>query len=119
MSMVSEFLTLTCTIRRKTIGIDATSGTNSYTWANQATSVPCSIQVDRRYQAQRAYRETSIVEFRVYFEPGVDVKVGDRLTSIDEYSGDAFEVTAIGTSDVGNSEYTKVTAILKRGGGTQ
>jgi hypothetical protein len=119
MSLITEFLTLTCTIRRKTIGISSTSGGNTYTWADASTSVPCSVQVDKRLQAQRDYREDAIVECRVYFESGVDVKVGDRLTSIAEYSGDAFEVTAIGSSDVGNSEYTKITAVLKRGGGTQ
>lgn len=126
MSMVTEFLTLTVTIRRKTIGVSSTSGGNTYTWANAATLVPCSIQVDRRSQAQRFYREDAIIEFRVYFESGTDVAVGDRIQTIVDtvsgstlYSGDAFEVTSLGSNDVHNSEYTKVTAILKKGGGTQ
>jgi len=118
MSEVTEFLTLTCTIRRKTIAI-GTSGTNSYTWASPYTSVPCSIQVDNRYQAQRATRENTAVDYRVYFEDGVDCKVGDRLISIAEYSGQHFEVFSIGSTDVGNAEYTKIMAHLRAGGGTQ
>lgn len=126
MSLITEFLTLTCTIRRKTIGISSTSGGNTYTWASASTSVPCSVQVDKRLQAQRDYRENTIVEVRVYFEDGVSVLVGDRLQDITDsktgttmFSGNQLEVTAIGSSDVGNSEYTKVTAVYKAGGGTQ
>jgi hypothetical protein len=121
MSEVTEFLTLSCSIRRKTIGKSSSTGTNSYTWADAATSVPCSIQVDSRFQAQRAMRENTAVDYRVYFEPGISTPplVGDRLTSISEYSGQHFEVVSIGSTDVGNSEYTKIIAHLRRGGGTQ
>ena len=118
-------LTLTCTIRRKTIAIDSTTQTNSYTWADASTAVPCSIQVDSRYQAQRAMRENTAVDYRVYFEPGVSVLVGDHLqTFVDgsgttQYSGMYFEVFSIGSPDVLNSEYTKIIAHLRGGGGTQ
>jgi len=125
MSEVTEFLTLTCTIRRKTIAISSTSGTNSYTWANASTSVPCSVQVDSRYQAQRAMRENGAIDYRVYFEPGTDVAVGDRLTSVTDgtgtavFSGQHFEVFSPANGDVYNGEYSKVMAHLRAGGGTQ
>lgn len=115
---VAALLVDSCTVRRKTSSVSASSGAPTTSWSNAATGVACAVQASSSSQSFSHAREVGTFSFNVFFEYGVDVRVGDRLSiTTNAYSGRLLTVTSPPTDDAGRRAYTRVTAVEIDGGG--
>lgn len=72
-------LNQTCTIRRKTSGVDSTTGGKTATWANSATGVACTIQPNSPREEQIAARETGVAGATIWVETTTDIRHIDQV----------------------------------------
>lgn len=110
----------TGTIQRKTHSVSSTSGGPSYSWANAATGVPCSVQTVSQRESIRAGRETGVRAFDVFVPFGTDIRTQDRFVPASgAYANLTLTVTGVSLDDSGmGREYVVATCEEVKGGGT-
>lgn len=98
-------LTQTCTIKRRTTTQDASvNGGPISTWANVATLVPCSVQLESAREGYYAGREAGVRVYDAYFAYGQDITNECQVV----LGSQVLSVIAVVPDDVGRQAYRRV-----------
>lgn len=97
----------TCSIRRYTSGVSATTGGPTRVLAGDDGTSICAVQVRNQNQRELAGRNTGQAEYDVYFPIGTDVRNADILHTITDMTDIVLEVKSPPTEGVGRLTYIK------------